>query len=151
MAGVPIHGENLKHSNGSHGLLITSDSHSHKSSPAPSSGRRRQASRATSVADSPPQPMTETIQKMMQSSNLSTSNISEWSIEDVGNFLSNSPDKSLSMCASMFKDNEIDGEALLLLNSESLINHMKLKLGPSLKLAHLIERLRVTHAKMARK
>ena len=37
---------------------------------------------------------------------------------------------------------EIDGKALLLLNSDMLMKYMSLKLGPALKLCHIIEKLK---------
>ena len=37
---------------------------------------------------------------------------------------------------------EIDGKALLLLNSEMLMKYMSLKLGPALKLCHIIDKLK---------
>ena len=38
---------------------------------------------------------------------------------------------------------EIDGKALLLLNSEMLMKYMGLKLGPALKLCHVIDKVKV--------
>jgi len=37
---------------------------------------------------------------------------------------------------------EIDGKALLLLNSDMMMKYMGLKLGPALKLCHVIEKLK---------
>ncbi len=37
---------------------------------------------------------------------------------------------------------EIDGKALMLLNSDLMMKYMGLKLGPALKLCHIIEKLK---------
>lgn len=37
---------------------------------------------------------------------------------------------------------EIDGKALLLLNSEMMMKYMDLKLGPALKICNLVSRVR---------
>ncbi len=38
---------------------------------------------------------------------------------------------------------EIDGQALLLLNLPTIQEHMDLKLGPAIKLCHQIERVKI--------
>ena len=37
---------------------------------------------------------------------------------------------------------EIDGKALLLLNSEMMMKYMGLKLGPALKICHIVNKLK---------
>ena len=47
-----------------------------------------------------------------------------------------------SRCGSYYLFQEIDGKALLLLNSDMMMKYMGLKLGPVLKLCNLIDKLR---------
>ena len=91
----------------------------------------------------------------------SPSNLMQWTVDDVIAHLV-SEDNSLS-CAEIFREHvsphlvhdalsltkhssfsvqEIDGKALLLLNSEMMMKWMNLKLGPALKICNIIERLR---------
>ncbi|UJR30004.1 hypothetical protein I4U23_017550 [Adineta vaga] len=51
-------------------------------------------------------------------------------------------DPSFDSLATRFLQEEIDGKALLLLNTDTLMRHMGLKLGPSLKIVHHIENLK---------
>ncbi|CAF1623622.1 unnamed protein product [Adineta ricciae] len=51
-------------------------------------------------------------------------------------------DPSFDSLAARFLQEEIDGKALLLLNTDTLMRHMGLKLGPSLKIVHHIEKLK---------
>ncbi|CAF3053354.1 unnamed protein product [Rotaria sp. Silwood2] len=51
-------------------------------------------------------------------------------------------DPSFDSLASRFLQEEIDGKALLLLTTDTLMRHMGLKLGPSLKIVHHIEKLK---------
>ncbi|CAF3492966.1 unnamed protein product [Rotaria sp. Silwood1] len=51
-------------------------------------------------------------------------------------------DPSFDSLASRFLQEEIDGKALLLLTTDTLMRHMGLKLGPSLKIVHHIEQLK---------
>jgi len=51
-------------------------------------------------------------------------------------------DPTFENLATRFFQEEIDGKALLLLNTDTLMRHMGLKLGPSLKIVHHIEQLR---------
>ncbi|KAK2830814.1 hypothetical protein Q5P01_018745 [Channa striata] len=63
---------------------------------------------------------------------------SQWSVEDVSQFIS-------SCCedlASQFLSQEIDGQALLLLKEEHLMSTMNIKLGPALKICAHINNLR---------
>ncbi|KAF5401010.1 Polycomb protein SCMH1 [Paragonimus heterotremus] len=64
-----------------------------------------------------------------------------WTIDEVCHYLT-TRDSSLTEVAQKFKHHEIDGQALLLLNMESLRNYLKIKLGPALKVDHLISRLK---------
>ncbi|KAH8864193.1 Sex comb on midleg-like protein 2 [Schistosoma japonicum] len=68
-------------------------------------------------------------------------NPTQWTIEEVYNYIT-ARDATLLEAAEKFKHHEIDGQALLLLSMESLRNYMKIKLGPALKMVHLINRLK---------
>ncbi|KAL4233031.1 Zinc ion binding [Mactra antiquata] len=65
----------------------------------------------------------------------------EWSIDDVVKHICDT-DMALAPHAVLFKKHEIDGKALMLLNSDMMMKYMGLKLGPVLKLCNLIDRLR---------
>uniref|UniRef100_A0A1B6EGN3 SAM domain-containing protein n=1 Tax=Clastoptera arizonana TaxID=38151 RepID=A0A1B6EGN3_9HEMI len=70
-----------------------------------------------------------------------SSDPSEWSIEDVIAHISFT-DPLLSVHADLFRRHEIDGKALLLLNSDMMMKYMGLKLGPALKICNLVNRIR---------
>ena len=69
----------------------------------------------------------------------------QWDIEEVCKFVS-----SVTGCSEycdVFREQEIDGQALLLLTEEHLSNKMGLKLGPALKLKSKIDELRCVYTK----
>ncbi|XP_041744142.1 scm-like with four MBT domains protein 1 [Coregonus clupeaformis] len=63
-----------------------------------------------------------------------------WSITDVTRFIRTTDCAPL---ARIFRDQEIDGQALLLLSLPTVQECMGLKLGPAIKLCHLIERVKL--------
>uniref|UniRef100_A0A2M4AGI5 Putative polycomb group protein scm/l3mbt tumor-supressor in n=1 Tax=Anopheles triannulatus TaxID=58253 RepID=A0A2M4AGI5_9DIPT len=65
----------------------------------------------------------------------------DWSIEDVIQFIA-IQDPSLAIHADLFRKHEIDGKALLLLNSDMMMKYMGLKLGPALKICNLVSRVK---------
>lgn len=65
----------------------------------------------------------------------------EWSIDDVMQYLS-SVDSALNVHAQLFHKHEIDGKALLLLTSDMMMKYMGLKLGPSLKICNIVNKLK---------
>uniref|UniRef100_A0A3Q1M8G3 Scm like with four mbt domains 2 n=1 Tax=Bos taurus TaxID=9913 RepID=A0A3Q1M8G3_BOVIN len=68
------------------------------------------------------------------------SNPLEWSVTDVVRFI------KLTDCAPLakiFQEQDIDGQALLLLTLPTVQECMELKLGPAIKLCHQIERVKV--------
>jgi polycomb protein SCMH1 len=84
-------------------------------------------------------------------------NINDWKIEDVIQYISTA-DSSLAVHADLFRRHvsasnifvnvnscdffqEIDGKALLLLNSEMMMKYMDIKLGPALKICNLVEKV----------
>ncbi|XP_053669858.1 polycomb protein Scm [Anopheles nili] len=66
---------------------------------------------------------------------------SDWTIEDVIQFIA-LQDPSLAIHADLFRKHEIDGKALLLLNSDMMMKYMGLKLGPALKICNLVSRVK---------
>lgn len=56
-----------------------------------------------------------------------------WTISQVVEYISSIP--GCSSCSRVFEEEEIDGQALLLLKIEHMIHTMNLKLGPALKIA----------------
>nr|XP_006817556.1 PREDICTED: polycomb protein SCMH1-like [Saccoglossus kowalevskii] len=70
-----------------------------------------------------------------------TGNPSNWNIEEVIKYISDT-DLALSSYTELFRKHEIDGKALLLLNSDMMMKYMGLKLGPALKLCHVIDKLK---------
>ncbi|XP_063057838.1 sex comb on midleg-like protein 2 isoform X2 [Engraulis encrasicolus] len=67
---------------------------------------------------------------------------SNWSIEEVMQFVCHADPTALAPHAELFRKHEIDGKALMLLRSDMVMKYMGLKLGPALKLCHHIERLK---------
>ncbi|KAM7282297.1 polycomb protein SCMH1 [Ixodes scapularis] len=65
----------------------------------------------------------------------------EWSIEDVIRHIS-SLDAALASHSDLFRRHEIDGRALLLLNSDMMMKYMGLKLGPALKICNIIDKIK---------
>ncbi|KAJ8408146.1 hypothetical protein AAFF_G00263740 [Aldrovandia affinis] len=64
----------------------------------------------------------------------------EWSVADVARFIRTTDCAPL---ARIFMDQEIDGQALLLLTLPTVQECMGLKLGPAIKLCHHIERVKL--------
>uniref|UniRef100_A0A182TRF7 SAM domain-containing protein n=1 Tax=Anopheles melas TaxID=34690 RepID=A0A182TRF7_9DIPT len=65
----------------------------------------------------------------------------DWTIEDVIQFIA-VQDPTLAIHAELFRKHEIDGKALLLLNSDMMMKYMGLKLGPALKICNLVSRVK---------
>ncbi|XP_045522403.1 polycomb protein Scm [Pieris brassicae] len=65
----------------------------------------------------------------------------DWSVEDVIGFIA-AADQALAAHADLFRKHEIDGKALLLLNSDMMMKYMGLKLGPALKICNLVSKVR---------
>ncbi|KAK6175906.1 hypothetical protein SNE40_014282 [Patella caerulea] len=64
----------------------------------------------------------------------------EWTITNVMDFIKSTDCANLSR---LFKEQEIDGQALLLLTLPTVQEHLGLKLGPAIKLCHHIERVKI--------
>lgn len=65
-----------------------------------------------------------------------------WSVEDVILFLNHADLQMSALLTCLLRQHEIDGKALLLLNHDMIMKYMGLKLGPSLKLCHYINKLK---------
>ncbi|XP_038214298.1 polycomb protein Scm-like, partial [Zerene cesonia] len=65
----------------------------------------------------------------------------DWSVEDVIGFIA-AADLALAAHADLFRKHEIDGKALLLLNSDMMMKYMGLKLGPALKICNLVSKIK---------
>ncbi|KAB0802043.1 hypothetical protein PPYR_04229 [Photinus pyralis] len=65
----------------------------------------------------------------------------EWGIEEVIQFIE-SADPRLGVHADLFRKHEIDGKALLLLNSDMMMKYMGLRLGPALKILNLVQKVK---------
>ncbi|KAM3587859.1 uncharacterized protein V6R79_015419 [Siganus canaliculatus] len=68
----------------------------------------------------------------------------EWSVDEVVQFINSTDCASL---ANIFQEQDIDGQALLLLTLPTVQECMDLKLGPAIKLCHQIERVKVAFYK----
>ncbi|KAK6170694.1 hypothetical protein SNE40_019021 [Patella caerulea] len=66
----------------------------------------------------------------------------DWSIEDVIQHISET-DPGLITHTELFRKHEIDGKALMLLNSDMMMKYMGLKLGPILKLCNIVQKLKM--------
>ncbi|XP_078220028.1 sex comb on midleg-like protein 1 isoform X6 [Callithrix jacchus] len=65
-----------------------------------------------------------------------------WSVEAVVLFLKQTDPKTLSPLVDLFRNHEIDGQALLLLTSDVMLMYLGLKLGTVMKLCYYIEQLK---------
>lgn len=68
----------------------------------------------------------------------------EWTVAEVVQFINSTDCASL---ANIFQEQDIDGQALLLLTLPTVQECMDLKLGPAIKLCHQIERVKVAFYK----
>ncbi|CAG0923964.1 unnamed protein product, partial [Notodromas monacha] len=71
----------------------------------------------------------------------SLADIVRWSIDDVIRYIS-LIDPSLGAHADLFRRHEIDGKALVLLDSDMVMKYMGLKLGPALKICNIVNKLK---------
>ncbi|XP_064488102.1 scm-like with four MBT domains protein 2 isoform X2 [Ornithodoros turicata] len=69
------------------------------------------------------------------------SNPLEWSVSDVVRFIKTT---DCSHLAKTLQEQEIDGQALLLLTLPTVQEFLELKMGPAVKFCHLIERIKLT-------
>lgn len=65
--------------------------------------------------------------------------VAKWTVAEVCAFIRNIKEFSISTHAEDFENQEIDGQALLLLKEDNLVNVMQMKLGPAVKLVALVK------------
>lgn len=119
--------------------LPTTPSPSPPATPRPTRRRKKPCSPSFSDDENrPPSPKTSKAEPPQRLC-LETSPL-EWSITDVVRFIRTTDCAPL---ARFFLDQEIDGQALLLLNLPTVQECMELKLGPAVKLCHHIERVKL--------
>lgn len=63
----------------------------------------------------------------------------EWSVEEVRKFVHKITDIK---CSQVFQEQEVDGQAMLLLTTDVMVTMMKIKIGPALKLMKFIGALK---------
>ncbi|XP_036387908.1 scm-like with four MBT domains protein 1 isoform X2 [Megalops cyprinoides] len=107
----------------------------------PRPSRRRRKGRSPSYSDDENQPPSPKSSRgeVPQKLHLDSSPL-EWSVTDVVRFIRSTDCAPL---ARIFMDQEIDGQALLLLTLPTVQECMDLKLGPAIKLCHHIERVKL--------
>ncbi|XP_059039745.1 scm-like with four MBT domains protein 2 isoform X1 [Mustela lutreola] len=109
----------------------------------PRRGRRAQAASCTEGAEqgvATGQDPAEDTKQQEEERLVLESNPLEWTVTDVVRFI------KLTDCAPLakiFQEQDIDGQALLLLTLPTVQECMELKLGPAIKLCHQIERVKV--------
>ncbi|EEC09857.1 lethal(3)malignant brain tumor, putative [Ixodes scapularis] len=87
----------------------------------------------------PPTPTSNGPQKV---SKVEGAVVAGWSVAQVATFIGSLP--GCQATAKIFRDEQIDGEALLLLGQGDLVRTLRLKLGPALKVYSCILRFRAT-------
>ncbi|KAM8801791.1 scm-like with four MBT domains protein 2 isoform 2-T4 [Rhynchonycteris naso] len=108
-------------------------------------GQRGQATSCAEAGDKGPaagqnKDTAEEIKQEEEERLILESNPLEWTVTDVVRFI------KLTDCAPLakiFQEQDIDGQALLLLTLPTVQECMELKLGPAIKLCHQIERVKV--------
>ena len=90
------------------------------------------------IKDSIPVKQVSPVKQKPQKSGLDLP-ICEWTVSDVAEFVKQTP--GCDNYVAMFQNHEIDGEALLLLSNDNLIQGaLNMKIGPALKLCARIEK-----------
>ncbi|XP_015669810.1 lethal(3)malignant brain tumor-like protein 4 [Protobothrops mucrosquamatus] len=69
-------------------------------------------------------------------SGFTAKNVAKWSVEEVAGFVQRLP--GCKEQASLFRQEQIDGEAFLLLNQSDIVKILSIKLGPALKIYNAI-------------
>lgn len=103
------------------------------------------SSTASIIATATPATTTATITTTTPASTSSTSTedvplIVKWTVSDVCEFIRNLP--GCGDYAEDFENQEIDGQALLLLKENNLVSVMGMKLGPALKIVAKVESMK---------
>ena len=87
-------------------------------------------------------PKTVRLMKELVACTSQKSKITDWSVEDVVNYIETVGKKYYASFSHKFRLQSIDGEALLSLNTENLVDHFQMKLGPAIQLNDHLEQLR---------
>uniref|UniRef100_A0A0N5AID4 SLED domain-containing protein n=1 Tax=Syphacia muris TaxID=451379 RepID=A0A0N5AID4_9BILA len=66
----------------------------------------------------------------------------DWSVEKVAGEIENTFD---ALVASRFRQNQIDGQALMLLSTDLLMQYLEMPFGPALKMVNFVDNLRKKH------
>lgn len=111
--------------------------------------RRWSTESSDPLRPAPPKKIRKTVSTELEAASSTTSSMdirpssepSEWTIDEVTNYIRNT-DSALAVHINLFRRHEIDGKALTLLNSDMMMKYMGLKLGPALKICHLIDKLK---------
>ncbi|NXJ06466.1 LMBL1 protein, partial [Odontophorus gujanensis] len=69
-------------------------------------------------------------------SGLTAKHVTKWTVEEVVSFVQRLP--GCKEQAAVFREEQIDGEAFLLLNQNDLVKILNVKLGPALKVYNAI-------------
>lgn len=126
-------------------VTLWSSMEAERRAPVERSRRARRAPAAPQAEGAPRSPATsqeaaEDVKQEEEERLVLESNPLEWSVTDVVRFI------KLTDCAPLakiFQEQDIDGQALLLLTLPTVQECMELKLGPAIKLCHQIERVKV--------
>lgn len=126
-------------------VTLRSSVEAERRAPVERSRRARRAPAAPQAEGAPRSPATsqeaaEDVKQEEEERLVLESNPLEWSVTDVVRFI------KLTDCAPLakiFQEQDIDGQALLLLTLPTVQECMELKLGPAIKLCHQIERVKV--------
>ncbi|XP_048876775.1 scm-like with four MBT domains protein 2 [Brienomyrus brachyistius] len=106
--------------------------------------RRKRTTRSISYSDSakyhPAKRQVTKVENEEEEKLVLDSNPLEWTVADVVQFIRSTDCAPL---AKIFQEQDIDGQALLLLTLPTVQECMDLKLGPAIKLCHQIERVKV--------
>lgn len=105
-----------------------------------SSTKRKPAEQEAATSTTPADPSSSTLSENTLV-NINKIPTHEWGIEEVIQFIEQT-DPCLGVHAELFRKHEIDGKALLLLNSDMMMKYMGLKLGPALKICNLVARVK---------
>ena len=87
------------------------------------------------------------INELVDTSNDQKIKVTEWSTEKVANYIETLGKRAFTQYANKFRDQMINGEALLSLNVKNLVEQFQMKLGPAIELNDHLEQLRCSMLK----
>uniref|UniRef100_G3SVU6 Scm like with four mbt domains 2 n=1 Tax=Loxodonta africana TaxID=9785 RepID=G3SVU6_LOXAF len=121
-------------------VTLRSSSEPERRPPVERTRRGRKAQTASCAGEDKCTPAKQETKQEEEERLVLESNPLEWTVTDVVRFI------KLTDCAPLakiFQEQDIDGQALLLLTLPTVQECMELKLGPAIKLCHQIERVKV--------